>query len=76
MRLPLFVKSPLGIAALAIGQSFGQALDPMPPQAPGHGCAGAEGAYDQGYVIVTESQSVVAHGAYGTIVPIARQQGG
>jgi len=73
--LPFFVQSPLRIAPLAVGQPFGQALDPMPPEPLSHGCAGAEGTYDQGYVVVAQSQSVVTHGAYGTIVPKGGQQG-
>lgn len=68
MRLPVLFDPPLGIASFAIGQSLGQAFYAMTTFAPGHRCAGPECTNNQSYVVVRQSESVVCHEPYGTIV--------
>lgn len=48
VRLPLFVKAPLRVTTLKIGQPLGQALDAMAPHARSHSATSAQGSDDQG----------------------------
>jgi hypothetical protein len=63
------VESPFRVPRDCFGQPGRQAIDPVAAHAPCHRCSGPQSAHDQGYVFVAESESVVTHAAYGTIVP-------
>lgn len=52
VRLPLFVKAPLRVTTVEIGQTFRQALDAMAPHARSHSATSPQGGDDQGEVIV------------------------
>ncbi len=73
MRLFKFAIRELGIAALALCEPCRQAFDPVPSHPCSHGCARPQRGADQSEVIGGQSDSVVAHGAYGTIAPRGRQ---
>ncbi len=73
MRLFEFAKGKLGVAAFALCEPCRQPFNPVAPHACSHSCARSQGRADQSEVLGRQSDSVIAHEAYGTIAPAGWQ---